>query len=822
MAGKGLFTKHDNSATKGGGAARTLRIVKALADRVARTIRMAVGENLMIKLKAKTGIIPEAESLHQLLNLHTVEREQILPLLENNPGVMASNAVATLLVAMMFLSGPAQHFAMFWALASLLIILISLSLARRIGQSLHDSELPAQPALMFVTMVGIRGLVWAIGLARLIPEADLETQMLMGWLTIGLMSSGAFAYWPLPLAGVLFSGAIALGGLFGLTGVGLSATVVASLALMVFAYLLLRVMLWHVRVFRNEIISQKAMAAKNEVISLLLKDFEESASDWLWETDRDGVLTRGAQPFAQFFRLDASRFHDSVLPLVLLGLARSPGQRRAMLKLGARLRKGKPFAGCMLAAGEGEHTLHLEISAKPIVGPGGDIEGWRGVASNRTAAAHAEAKVKRLALFDPLTELPNRVQFTQRLAAALGEGPEANYWVMFLDLDGFKGVNDSMGHAAGDQLLKAVVERLRPMIGADNMLARFGGDEFGVLTRGTAAEVEWQWRRLVQALHTVFMIEGRDVMVGVSIGIMAMDDARMTVDEVLRRADLALYRAKHDGRGSGRYYEPVMDAKLQQRRQFEQDLRKALTLGQFQLHYQPMVDMKSRRICGMETLLRWHHPERGLVPPDQFIPVAEQTGLINEIGEWVLSTACMDAARWPAAVRVAVNMSPMQLRSHRLLASVTRALAASGLAPSRLELEVTESALVEETDRVAKMLDDLRALGVIIALDDFGTGYSSLSYLHQFHFDKLKIDKSFVQSFEARPESRAVVRAALLLARELGFSTTAEGVETEEQFRALAEQGCEEAQGYLLGRPAPLAALAPLLVPTADQQQLIA
>ncbi len=778
--------------------------------------------DFVMRLKSRTSAMANVESLHKLLDLHAVEREQLLPLLENNPGVMASNAVATLLVASLFLGKHAQSFALLWALAALIIILISLSLARRISQSLFTVTSPVTSALMFVSMVGVRGFVWAVGLSRLVPEADMETRMLIGWLIIGLMSSGAFAYWPVPLAAFLFSGLVGLGGLFGLTNLGLSTVLVSSLSLMVFSYLLLRVMLWHARVLRGEIISQKQLATKNEVISLLLKDFEESSKDWLWETDRDGCVTRGAQSFVDFFGLPTSALQERALPLVMYDRAMTPLQRRAMLKLGARLRKGKPFAGCMLTVGEADKELYLELSAKPILSRDGVIEGWRGVASDRTAAAHAEAKVKRLALFDPLTGLPNRVQFSQILAQVLSSSGSRDYWVMYLDLDGFKGVNDSMGHAAGDQLLKAVVERLRPVTGADNVLARFGGDEFALLTQGTAADIEWQWRRLVQALHTVFHIEGRDVMVGVSIGIMAIDEAGMTVDEVLRRADLALYRAKHDGRGSGRYYEPLMDSKLQQRRQFEQDLRKALNLSQFQLHYQPMVDMKTRRICGMETLLRWHHPERGLVPPDQFIPVAEQTGLITEIGEWVLKTACQDAAAWPSTIRVAVNMSPLQLRGHRLLASVTRALAASGLPASRLEIEVTESALVEETDRVAKVLDDLRALGVVIALDDFGTGYSSLSYLHQFHFDKLKIDKSFVQSFETRPESRAVVKAAMLLARELGFATTAEGVETPAQFQALMEQGCEEAQGYLLGRPAPLSDLQPLLGQETGRQQLIA
>ena len=776
----------------------------------------------MMQTKTPPDRGQQAESLHQLLDLHAVEREQMLPLLENNPGVLAANAVATLLLAALFWGKHGQSFALFWALASLIIIMISLTLAQRIRTSLFSDRTPVAGAMLFVAMVGIRGMVWAIGLARLIPVADIESQMLIGWFTIGLMTSGAFAYWPLPLAGMLFSGSVALGGLFGLTQLGASPVLVASLALVVFVYLLSRVMLWHVRVLRDEIISQKALAAKNEVISLLLKDFEESASDWLWETDGTGCITRGGAAFVQYFGIPSSVLEKEPLHEVLLKVAQSPLQRRAMLRVAARLRRGKPFSGNMLSVGKGEGALFLELSAKPIMNADGAVEGWRGVASDRTAAIHAEAKVKRLAMFDPLTGLPNRVQFSQRLAAAIGDGADSGWWVMFLDLDGFKTVNDSMGHAAGDQLLQAVVERFNPLVGAGNMLARFGGDEFGLLSRGSAEEIEWQWRRLVQSLNSVFTIDGREVMVGVSIGVMAMDDAGMTVDEVLRRADLALYRAKQDGRGSARFYEPVMDSKLQQRRQLEQDLRKALALGQFRIHYQPIVDMKTREIASVETLLRWEHPVRGMVPPDQFIPVAEQAGLINDIGEWVLNTACRDAALWPAPVRVAVNVSPLQLRSHRMLASVTRALASSGLSASRLELEVTESALVEETERVAKALDDLRALGVVIALDDFGTGYSSLSYLHQFHFDKLKIDKSFVQSFENRAESRAVVKAALLLADELGFATTAEGVETDEQFRALAEQGCTEAQGFLLARPAPLAALQRLFQEVPGQQQLIA
>lgn len=394
--------------------------------------------------------------------------------------------------------------------------------------------------------------------------------------------------------------------------------------------------------------------------------------------------------------------------------------------------------------------------------------------------------------------------FQEQLGLVLSEGASCNTWVMYLDLDGFKTINDTMGHAMGDKVLRCFADRLKDCIGGQDLLARIGGDEFAILAHGSRLEIDRLWQKIVSAAAWVFELDGHNLYIGASIGIAEVREARITSDELLRQADLALYRAKSEGRGTARFFECAVDRALEQRKLIERELRVALVRKEFVLHYQPIYSFKNKKLLGYEALLRWEHREFGDIAPDVFVPIAEDAGLISDLGSWVLHQACKDAMSWPKHVRIAVNVSSLQLRTKRFLAHVTSALAESGLPTNRLELELTESALIENYEMAGQMISDLKKLGVRIALDDFGTGYSSLAYLHQFQFDKIKIDRSFVQAYETRRESAAVVNAVLMLAKELGITTTAEGVETEEQFRALASRGCDQAQGFLLGRPEPL------------------
>ena len=415
------------------------------------------------------------------------------------------------------------------------------------------------------------------------------------------------------------------------------------------------------------------------------------------------------------------------------------------------------------------------------------------------------ARIFFMAHHDALTGLPNRLQFNEQLDIVLEQRRrrEDQVALLCLDLDHFKRVNDTLGHPAGDALLQEMAARLRACVRDGDTIARLGGDEFAVLqcaARQPEAAGELA-QRIIEALSAPYELGNDCAVVGVSVGIALATPDLFSADVLLRSADMALYRAKANGRGTFCFFEAAMNVQVQARRILELDFREAVARGEFEVFYQPLFNLRTQHACGFEALLRWRHPDRGLIAPAEFIPLAEELGLIIPLGEWVMAQACRDAKSWPEEIRVAVNLSPIQFRSLGLVQAVQRALADSGLPARRLELEITESALLQDSEAVLATLHELHAVGVRIALDDFGTGYSSLSYLRSFPFDKLKIDQSFVREMLHRADCRAIVTSVLGLARELGMDTTAEGVETEEQLAQLREAGCTEVQGFLFDRP---------------------
>jgi diguanylate cyclase (GGDEF)-like protein len=448
--------------------------------------------------------------------------------------------------------------------------------------------------------------------------------------------------------------------------------------------------------------------------------------------------------------------------------------------------------------------------------------GWVATHEDITDRRRAEAQIAQLAHYDALTGLCNRSRFQEELAQVEMRVRRGECFAVFcLDLDRFKEVNDSLGHPVGDLLLKAVASRLRDCVRECDLVARLGGDEFAILQVGASLPTEATAlaSRLIESISVPYELASHQVAVGVSVGIALAPDDGLDQNALLRSADMALYRAKADGRNLYRFFEAEMDARMQARRSLEIDLRKAIAAGEFELHYQPIIDLRTQKISGFEALLRWASPTRGLLIPADFIPLAEETGLIVPLGNWVLRQACMDAVEWPGEVAVAVNLSPAQFRNKQLILTVMSALAASGLAAGRLALEITETVLLQDAEMTLSVLQKLREIGVKIAMDDFGTGYSSLSYLRKFPFDKIKIDQSFIRDMSDHGDSLAIVRAVVAMSSSLNIGTTAEGVETHAQLERLKSEGCTEAQGYLFSPPraaADVKAWLAALVPDAD------
>ena len=540
----------------------------------------------------------------------------------------------------------------------------------------------------------------------------------------------------------------------------------------------------------------------------LLHEYEQSGRGWFWETDRHGCIAYISDTLARTIGLGS----DALIGRPITEIIR-PGDRQdgdGERTLGFHLSARTGFAEIPVRAAMAKDERWWSISGQPVFNEFGQFHGFRGSGTDLTEMRRSQAEVTRLAQYDSLTGLANRVQMMRSLEQAVAgkKGQPRDCTLMMLDLDRFKIVNDTLGHPAGDALLRQVSERIQRVVGNKGLVGRQGGDEFKILLPGRSDKISLDdlARAIITDVSQPYKVEGTAVVIGVSIGISFCPQDGVTAEELIRNADLALYAAKGDGRGIHRFYSPEMHADAEDRRQLEEDLRKALVEDALHLVYQPVVSSRTEQITGYEALLRWHHPVRGAISPALFIPIAEESGLIGPIGEWVLRTACRDAAQWAEDVRVAVNVSPIQFTNQGLPSIVMNALAASGLAPDRLELEITESVFLNDDDGTDSMFSRLKSIGVRLALDDFGTGYSSLGYLKKAPFDKIKIDQSFVRgaAIKGSPNS-AIIKAIVSLAEALGMDTTAEGAETQDELALIRNLGCSHIQGYVYGRPLPAA-----------------
>nr|WP_294105303.1 EAL domain-containing protein [Sphingomonas sp.] len=604
---------------------------------------------------------------------------------------------------------------------------------------------------------------------------------------------------PLRAATFAFSAAITTM-IWALAGLG-TATGVAFLCLACLAIATRRLAIMDVTSARRQTSEYRegALAAR------LVREFESNGTGWFWQTDRDGQLTYLSQKVADAVTEPDLPPLGRPLTSVFQMDGSAPGTERT---LGFHMSSRTGFSDYTVRAVSMRMPDHWwSISGRPVIDDNGRFQGFVGSGADLTEKRRAEAQITRLALFDGLTGLANRQRMRASLEQTLNQpvGPYRPTTMFLLDLDRFKVVNDTLGHQTGDILLKQVAQRLLRSVGDAGLVGRLGGDEFQVVlpSENDPERLSDLARTIINALSQPYSIDGNTVTIGCSIGVAIAPQDGKDPETLVRNADLALYAAKAEGRGIHRFYREELLHGAQNRKQLEDDLRHALVQGQFHLVYQPVVSTESARIVGYEALIRWEHPERGAISPAEFIPVAEDCGLIETIGEWVLRTACLEAAKWPKNVRVAVNVSPIQFANPTLPSIVTNAIARAGIAASRLELEITEGVFLDESQSSDAMFKSLKGIGVRLALDDFGTGYSSLGYLKSAPFDKIKIDQSFVRGAAiAGNRNAAIIKAIVTLAGSLGMETTAEGVETQDEIELIRELGCSHIQGYVYGKPA--------------------
>ena len=746
----------------------------------------------------------EAFDLHRATDPDAgwLRAQHLQSVLRLTPAMMAANVADAALVGLAVAPVSTLAFTLWALLLGYAVVTALWGWHSRRGQVLESASPRAlRRATLHAAMLG---LIWALVPALWFEQLDAPGQLLVGALTTGMMAAGSFALSPLPAASLAFLTPLVLAALFALARVGEPLHLAVAALLVVFALICAVNALSNARKTTALLRAERHAARQHTLVAVLLRDFEESATEALWETDADGRLRQASARLQQLLHGAVASLPGRTLSEVLLpaGVTSSAALERSRAALAVRLEAGEGFRDLDLEAEAPNGRVRFwRIAGKPVLDTEGRRTGWRGVLADVTAEIASERRLRRLAHFDSLTGLANRITLHEAIDQVLRGSGGA---LMMIDLDRFKAINDTLGHSTGDALLVAVAQRLQQLVRPGDMVARLGGDEFAVLVRSPveAATALALAQRLVDAFAAPCPVQGRLLGVGLSIGVVLAPAHARGIDELVGNADLALYAAKEAGGQRAQLYAPPLGESKRRRSTIEQALQDARDGHGLRLVWQPQVDLRDGRVVAAEALLRWRHPVLGEVGPAEFVAIAEQTGCIVEIGQWVLRQACHLAVQTLPALRIAVNVSPAQLRDPGFVHVVQSALHDSGLEPQRLEIELTENLFLEDA-QAAERLRPLQALGVRIALDDFGTGYSSLAYLRRFPFDTLKIDRSFVRELADKGDVKAIVGAMIDLAHRLGIRTVAEGVETESQWRLLAALGCQEVQGYLVARPQP-------------------
>ena len=684
-----------------------------------------------------------------------------------------------------------------WGAALVLAVLFRLAIAMTSDlQSQDEAYLARRLRVTGLSMAGI-SIVWAAGLPLFATLADagsipavlfVGTAMFVGVLLLH-RALPELAYLHILLIGSALGGAVMI--------VAGPAAWPLLVLLALYALTLWQAVGRQDRQFLQAISVEMNHSDTADTVAMLLHEYEEQSSDWLWTTGPRGNLRNVTARFAAAAGSDIEKLEGKAL----LSLFQKGEERD---RLARHLIEQSAFRDLLVKLRIDGETRFWRLSARPR--PDGRMGG---VARDVTDDRMIEERIAFMAHYDNLTGLANRYLFNERLRAILGagarEGRGANVALFYLDLDDFKSINDTRGHLVGDRLLREVGTRLEQEVRAEDLVARLGGDEFAVVieTRAGMGMLIERAHRFLSVVREPYEIEGHQYRVSTSVGVARCFDGDCDAEELTRRADLALFAAKRKGRDTLAMFEPSLDREARERRELETDLREAIARGQLRVHYQPTIDLDTGETTGYEALLRWHHPRRGVVGPADFLDIAEESGLIVPIGEWVIRQTLAETAAWQGDFRIAINLSPTQVRSPQLVALVAQAIHASGIAASRIEFEITEHVLMKHAAAATATLEKLRGLGARIALDDFGVGYSSLGYLRQFRFDRIKIDRSFVERIEDDADSQAIVSSITRMAEAMGIAITAEGIENRRQLDLLRKLGCDEAQGFLICKPAP-------------------
>lgn len=652
----------------------------------------------------------------------------------------------------------------------------------------------------------ILGLIWVLPMPLLAHGAT-PAQFIAFWtMTSCLMTAIALGYHSTPLASSSFLLSVGTGAVWLMIQFAQPLLVAV---VMTFTLLLLVAVIRQALQFSVQVATHQQLTEKQEVVSLLLKEFDVESADCLWQTDATRRLTDVSPALSQMLGMRREDIEGRSIFEILAGPTWEAGQFDPALHLLAeKFKTRSAFSDLVLPVAVRGKRRWLQISASLRVDEQGTFIGFRGVGSDITVQKESNERIEQMARYDMLTNLPNRLHLREGLASAIEATSRGRKrcGLMMIDLDRFKLVNDTLGHPIGDQLLAQVAQRLLQVCAADQICGRLGGDEFAVVIPDLADAIymEQLASAIIAAVSQPYVIDDHTLVIGASIGSATAPRDGQDAETLIRSADLAMYRAKEGGGGHYLTYAPTMHADAEERRKLELALRDALANDQLYLAYQPIVDLEHGGVVGFEALARWTHPELGEIPPTKFIPVAEDARLIAPIGNWVLRSACREAMNWPGNVRIAVNVSAEQLHDQGFLETVVSALSYSGLAPSRLVLEVTESVFLRDGSGADQLLEKLDGLGLHLALDDFGTGFSSLGYLSRARFETIKIDRSFVQGAgQDKRECLAIIRAVVAMAGSLAIATIAEGVESEAEYRLMCELGCSKAQGYYFGRPMP-------------------